>query len=263
MPVLDRFQAYRTRIEVFERYGKYIYQDAGLKRTHGSWQGLKERCNNKKLPSYKSYGGRGIKYQASWENFIGFLDDMGVAEKGMSIERIDVNGNYCKENCKWIPVLKQQDNKRCSLRLTYKGEKYTLTELCEAFQLNREKANTRRKRGWSVEDLVIGSRRSRVTFEGVIYTYKELAKKLDISTVALQHRLKNEWTEAEIKRGFQKRGLIHENTYYTLTQLAEKLKIDYEFFLRRFNKGLSVDEIAIQYLNRKATRKDKGVRKCQ
>ena len=85
------------------------------------WQNIKSRCNNPKHRSYKNYGGRGITYDLKWEDFDGFKKDMylkylyahkQMKMKRVSIERKDVNGNYCKENCTFIEFTDQLKNTR-------------------------------------------------------------------------------------------------------------------------------------------------------
>lgn len=78
------------------------------------WSNMKARCNNPKHEKFKDYGGRGIKVCKEWnDSFINFLNDMGFQpNKSYSIDRIDVDGNYCPENCKWSTPLEQSKNKR-------------------------------------------------------------------------------------------------------------------------------------------------------
>jgi len=91
-----------------------------LRTTHGmwgtptylSWAMMIQRCVNKKATGYENYGGRGIQILDGWELFEKFFEDMGQAPEGMSIERVDVNGNYCKENCKWETDSNQAYNRR-------------------------------------------------------------------------------------------------------------------------------------------------------
>lgn len=71
-----------------------------------------QRCSNPLATGYEKYGGRGIQVLDGWERFEKFFLDMGEAPADMSIERIDVNGNYCKENCKWETDSNQSYNRR-------------------------------------------------------------------------------------------------------------------------------------------------------
>ena len=92
-----------------------------------------QRCENEKNPNYQNYGGRGIKICEEWhnlENFIKWAYDNGYEERittdrknVLSIERIDVNGNYEPNNCKWIPFKEQGKNKRYSGRSPMCGRK--------------------------------------------------------------------------------------------------------------------------------------------
>ena len=87
----------------------------GMSKTkfHSIWLSMRDRCNNSNCEFYYCYGGRGICYDKSWDVFENFYNDMYCSyEDGLSIERIDVCGNYCKENCKWIPLKLQARNTR-------------------------------------------------------------------------------------------------------------------------------------------------------
>lgn len=76
------------------------------------WNNMKQRCSNPNSTSYGNYGGRGIRVCDDWQDFDNFYKDMGDIPTGMSLDRIDVNGDYCKSNCRWATDSQQAYNKR-------------------------------------------------------------------------------------------------------------------------------------------------------
>lgn len=80
---------------------------------YNAWQAAKRRCFNPNTPHYKDYGGRGISMVDTWTNdFEKFFADMGPRPEGFSLERLDVDGNYCPENCIWADSYTQAQNRR-------------------------------------------------------------------------------------------------------------------------------------------------------
>ena len=119
------------------------------------WHGIKKRCLCQTDARYYQYGGRGIKICKEWlesfDNFAEWALSNGYSEE-LTIERIDVNGDYCPENCKWIPLKEQSFNKRDTKWVYYKGECIQLKVLCSRENVCYDTVHDRiYKRGWSVE----------------------------------------------------------------------------------------------------------------
>lgn len=123
------------------------------------WCGMISRCKNK---NYENYGGRGIcvcdewKGEHGFENFYKWAMEDGYVEgkkrSEQSLDRIDVNGNYCPENCRWTSYLEQQNNRRNNKLIEYKGEIRTLAEWCRELGIGYSKTELRLKRGWGIDE---------------------------------------------------------------------------------------------------------------
>lgn len=117
-----------------------------------TWQDMIKRCTNKNRAFYERYGGRGIYVCNEWLDFKNFLRDMGQCPEGYTLERINNDGPYSKENCKWA-TKKEQARNRCSNRIIEaNGERKTLAEWCEIANLPYARVKARiDKLGWSAE----------------------------------------------------------------------------------------------------------------
>ncbi|MFF7550943.1 hypothetical protein ACFZCU_46175 [Streptomyces canus] len=120
--------------------------------TYQTWRNMRSRCENPNVPAYKNYGGRGITVCERWKSFDNFLADMGERPEGMTIERIDNDGNYEPSNCRWSTYQQQGRNTRANRRLTWNGETKTIIEWAETLGVKAFTISARLRMGWTTED---------------------------------------------------------------------------------------------------------------
>lgn len=121
------------------------------------WCAMKQRCEYPKHNRFKNYGGRGIKIL--WKSFEDFRDDMYESfkqsgEVGISIDRINPNGHYCKENCRWTNLWEQNLNRTNNHLITYKGKTKPLAQWAREKGFKRGLLENRIKRNWSVKKML-------------------------------------------------------------------------------------------------------------
>lgn len=118
--------------------------------TYKSWYCMKYRCGKVGTPWEQ------ISYCEEWADFRNFLRDMGERPKGTSLDRIDVNGNYCKENCRWADVITQCNNRTNNRKVFYKGEWIGITQLARQLKLCRSSICQRiDKYGMTLEEAIL------------------------------------------------------------------------------------------------------------
>lgn len=123
------------------------------------WRGIRDRCHPTR--GHKDYGLRGIRVCERWHSsFKRFVEDMGERPEGTSIERIDVNGDYEPNNCRWATPQEQNENKRTTIWVRNNGRRWCLGALARAHGLSRKTVMNRYNRGWPDEALTLpaGSR---------------------------------------------------------------------------------------------------------
>src|SRR5271169_1645388 len=106
--------------------------------TQQCWSSMKQRCFNPKAQEFKNYGARGITVCDRWMKFANFLSDMGEKPAGLSIERIDNNGNYEPSNCRWATKAEQCCNRRDIRFLEFNGERLPMRHMADKFGIDKE-----------------------------------------------------------------------------------------------------------------------------
>ncbi len=104
---------------------------------YNAWAQMKNRCSNPNYSGFANYGGRGISVCEEWLSFAEFYKDMGEKPKGMTLERVDVNGGYSKENCKWATPREQSLNRRNTRLFTFGGKSMVLTDWAKFLKVKR------------------------------------------------------------------------------------------------------------------------------
>jgi len=112
------------------------------------------RCKNLKNDNFPNYGGRGISVCARWEKFPAFLEDMGARPSGTTLDRIDCDGDYNPQNCRWSFCVDQNNNKRNTIRITAFGETKPLMEWARELNLSVNMLHKRVSRGWTGEKIL-------------------------------------------------------------------------------------------------------------
>jgi hypothetical protein len=124
------------------------------RKTHNAWNAMIQRCINCKVESFSNYGARGITVCDEWMSFEAFLEDMGVAPEGLSIDRIDGTKGYFKSNCRWADNATQALNRRTTIKVTIDGQEKSVSNWCIINKLNRSTVHNRIKSGWDIERAV-------------------------------------------------------------------------------------------------------------
>ena len=124
---------------------------------YARWSGMIRRCHSPGDGRYKDYGGRGIFVCEYWRTFENFFNDMGHAEKGLTLDRIDNDKGYYKENCRWCDYKTQSRNRRNTTFLLIDGILKPITEWAEHPDADVYAAiSARYHRGWSHKECVFG-----------------------------------------------------------------------------------------------------------
>lgn len=129
--------------------------DIQKQRTYQCWQGMKQRCHNPNSPQYKNYGARGITVCDEWRySFLQFLADMGEKPDGRSLDRINNDAGYSKENCRWATPYEQRINQRTCNYVSLHGRRIVLREAAKIGGITEPTLLRRIRSGMSVEEAI-------------------------------------------------------------------------------------------------------------
>ena len=134
--------------------GKTITHGMTNTELYRRWHDMKDRCLNRKRAEWNKYGGRGITFCDDWRKFEPFMEwalSNGY-EQGLSLDRVDVNGNYCPDNCRWIPINRQARNTSKTVYVEFDGENVPLRDVCERTGADFGRTYWRIRKGWSLKD---------------------------------------------------------------------------------------------------------------
>ena len=132
-------------------------------RLYQTWINMRRRCNNSKNKRWYCYGGKGIKVCIEWDEYLSFRNwalSNGYKDN-LTIDRIDVNGDYYPENCRWVDAKTQANNMTRNVHFDFNGELLTKSQLAERLGLSYSALQHRLDRGWIMERIIIQPQRSR------------------------------------------------------------------------------------------------------
>lgn len=170
----------------------------GISRTRQylTWQNMKKRCDRPNNKSYKNYGGRGITYVDKWKTFAGFWEDMKDGyNDNLTLDRIDVDKDYSKDNCRWVDFNTQMNNMTTNHLVTYKGETLTMSQMARKHGITVDLLKGRIYAGWTVKDAIEKPvEQETIVYKGVTKTVSDWAKEKGMTYHQLKKRLMRGWT---------------------------------------------------------------------
>jgi hypothetical protein len=124
-----------------------------------AWVSMRQRCNNPRCRQFHHYGGRGIRVCERWNSFANFEADMGPKPDNMSLDRIDMDGDYTPENCRWATQTEQMRNLRITRRVMIEGRSYVAADLAERSGLKTDTIIDRASHGLVLAEVLSAERR--------------------------------------------------------------------------------------------------------
>ncbi len=168
------------------------------------YHAMLHRCYDKNYPSYPMWGGRGVRVCVRWRHsFLTFLRDMGrrppnrPGKRDYTLDRIDNDGDYCPQNCRWATPKQQNNNLRSNKRLTFNGVTLNVTQWAEKLGIPRNTIFNRLRLGWSVEQILTIPKRKygqTLTHKGLTLTFPQWSKRVGVPALTIADRLRRGWS---------------------------------------------------------------------
>jgi hypothetical protein len=179
---------------------------------------MKRRCFAVDDKSYKNYGGRGVTVCTRWLQFENFLADMGVPQFGLQLDRIDNDGDYEPENCRWTTRKQNMRNTRANRLLTIGAETKCLTAWAEQYGISFCTVCDRLRRGWTVEEAITAQVSASSVYRGVSWHTRDCAWRAQITANGRKKMLGNFKSEYEAALAYNKAAKkIHGDRAYQNT----------------------------------------------
>lgn len=185
------------------RGGKITHGDSRrgqIQRLYRIWRNMIQRCDNPNKPDYKYYGALGIHVYEEWKQYINFKEwaiNNGYKDN-LTLDRKDCNKGYSPDNCRWITMKEQQNNKKNNHILEFNGETHTINEWADILNIRREIIKDRLRLGWDVEKILttpVKYMNKKIEFNGEEHSWQEWADIVGIKKRTLQSRFyEQNWT---------------------------------------------------------------------
>ena len=232
---------------------KAKYPNDNRTRLFSIWKGIIERVYNENSISYKYYGERGITICDEWKNdfftFKNWALNNGYSEN-LTIDRIDVDGNYEPINCKWSTAKEQANNRTNTVLLTYNNLSLTINEWSEKMNLNPNTIRSRMDKGWTVEEILTNPIKCEpivLVYNGEKKTVSEWSDYTGIDKSILKNRYSRGWSTEKIltTEPIKDRNikLEYNGVIRTIEDWSKILGIKKKTLWARYNRGWSIERV--------------------
>lgn len=241
-----------------KRFLKHGYAENPDK-LYQKWLSMRDRCFNPKATSYKNYGARGIRVCTEWDNYINFREwaFANGYEDGLTIDRIDVDGDYDPNNCRFTTMKEQNNNRRTTNFHTYNGKTQSEMKWAEEYGISYGALKTRLKYGWSFEDALntpVKPFEHLVEYDGETHNIKQWARLRGISSDALSGRLERGWSFEDaintpvLESPFRTELIECRGETHKLSEWSKIVGIKYGTLKSRIKRGWDIEKVLFEPL---------------